>query len=137
MTVSARFTESILDMLSPLGRIATRRMFGSVALYSEGLVFALLYKDVLYLKVDQDTRGAFEAEHCGPFNYPLKDGSVQVLDTYHGAPDRLLDEPDELLTWARTAIAAARRIERARAAKTSKPKPAAKPSRLPTRRRTT
>lgn len=109
MTVSKSFTEGVVDMLAPLGTIAQRRMFGSIALYCDGQVFAILFQDVIYFKVDDQTRPAFDAEFCGPFKYPLKDGSMQVLASYHRAPDRLLDDPDEICLWARTAIAAARR----------------------------
>jgi hypothetical protein len=41
-----------------------------------------------------------------PLNYEKKDGTI-VLSLWR-APERLFDEPDELVIWARAALAAAR-----------------------------
>ncbi len=117
MPVSSGFIETITEMLGRLGRISVRKMFGGAAVYCDSQVFALLDDDTLFLKVDEASRGDFEAEGCGPFVYTTKDGA-QTLATYHRAPDRLLDEPDDLLAWAKTAIAASRRA----AAEKGKPK---------------
>jgi DNA transformation protein and related proteins len=76
-------------------------------------VFALLGDEVLYLKVDDQMRAAFEAEGCGPFTYDTKDGQ-QVMGAYQRAPERLLDEPDELVAWAKLALAVGHRAARAK-----------------------
>lgn len=111
MAVSMGFVAGIMDMLHPHGAITMRKMFGGAALYCDGQVFALVSDDVLYLKVDDGTRLNFEAEACGPFTYEMPKGT-QVMASYHKAPDRLLDDVDELRIWARDAIAAARRATR-------------------------
>jgi DNA transformation protein len=108
MALSAGFVESMKDLLAPMGAISVRRMFGGAAVYCDGQVFALISDDVLYLKVDDTSRGAFTAEACGPFEYATRDGT-QVLNTYHRAPDRLLDDPEDMIAWARIAVAVGRR----------------------------
>lgn len=108
MAASADFLSTLADLLSPLGAITTRRMFSGAAIYSHGQVFALVLDDVLYLKSDDATVVDFEAEGCEPFTYDTKDGR-RVLTSYRRAPDRLLDEPDDLVAWARTALAVSRR----------------------------
>ena len=72
-----------------------------------------------------DTSGALfkEAEAFPPLNYEKGGGSIDLA--FWRAPERLFDEPDEFLTWARAALGAARRV----AAKRSTPKRQAKPRR--------
>jgi DNA transformation protein len=72
---------------------------------------------MLYLRVDEANREAFEeARSSPPLNY-AKGGSLIDLSFWR-APERLFDEPDELVAWARLALAAARRVasKRGRAA---------------------
>jgi DNA transformation protein and related proteins len=65
--------------------------------------------DTLYFRVDERNRATFkEAESTPPLNYAKKG---QLIDlSFWRAPERLLDEPDELVSWAREALAAARRV---------------------------
>ena len=64
---SSAFETFVLDQLSGVGEIVTRKMFGGVGLYGDGLFFGLIARDALYLKVNEATRGAFEAEGARPF----------------------------------------------------------------------
>lgn len=121
MAVSQALIDTLAETLRPLGHITVRKMFGGAALYCDGQVFALIADDVLHLKVDAETRPAFEAEGCGPFTYATKDG-VHELGSYHRAPDRLLDDDDDLRRWVRDAIAVGRRAAQAKPAKKAKPK---------------
>ncbi len=131
MAVSKGFLDGIADMLHPLGVISVRKMFGGAALYCDGQVFALVSDDVLYLKVDEKTRPAFEAESCGPFTYEMPKG-VQIMASYHKAPDRLLDDVDDMRTWVKDAITVGRR-----AAKAPKADKATKPCKAPAKKPTT
>ena len=129
MAVSPGYIESIVDQLRPLGRITIRKMFGGAAVYCDGQVFALVSDDVMYLKIDDTTRPDFIEEGCGPFEYPLKDGRVQVLASYHRAPDRLLDDTDDLVAWCRKAVSVGRNA--------TKIKPTAKAKRTKAKLKTT
>jgi DNA transformation protein len=106
MAVSAGYREFILDLLSPLGPTA-RRMFGGVGLFHSGVMFGLISRDVLHFRVDDTTRGRFEAAGSGPFTYN-RAGREVSLGAYYIVPEDLLDRPDELLAWARAAMNAAR-----------------------------
>ena len=48
----------------------------------------------------------FEAEGAAPFSYETKKGTVLVRKFYT-APEFLLDDPGQMLVWARKAINAA------------------------------
>jgi DNA transformation protein len=108
MTASAGFLEHLKDLLAPLGAISVRRMFGGAGIYCDGQMFALVDDDTLYLKTDEAGREAFEAEGMGPFTYTTKRGTG-VLASYWSAPERLLEDPDDVLMWSRRALNAARR----------------------------
>ena len=95
-----------LELLSPLGRTSSRRMFGGRALYIDDLCMALIFGDALYLKVNDDSRAAFERAGCRPFIYETKDGDHQMLG-YYTAPEEAMESPAEMLPWARRALAAA------------------------------
>ena len=121
MAASADFLATLADLLAPLGGITTRRMFSGAAIYSRGQVFALVLDDVLYLKSDETTAADFDAEGCAPFTYDTKDGR-RVLTSYRCAPDRLLDEPEDLVAWARIALGVSLRRAAAKPARMAKPR---------------
>lgn len=108
MTVSKEFLELLLDTMAPLGPVVVKRMFGGAALSLDGLTFALILDDQIWLKTDPGGITRFEAEGSRPFNYATRQGH-RVVTSYWRAPDRLLEEPDEMVEWARLALAAARR----------------------------
>jgi DNA transformation protein and related proteins len=114
------FGEFLLEQLAPLGLVALRRMFGGRGVFCDGLMFGIVADDMLFLKVDAVNRPTFEAEGLEPLTYEAK-GRTIVLP-YWQIPERLLDEPDEMLVWAREALAAARR------GAASKPKGRRKPN---------
>ena len=60
MSVSPSYQTFILEQLSAAGTVTARPMFGGVGLYCQGLFFALIDDDTLYLKVDDATRAEFE-----------------------------------------------------------------------------
>jgi hypothetical protein len=60
MKSSDQFAAYAVEILSAVGRVAARRMFGGYGVYCDGTMFALVADDVLYLKVDDGNRGEFE-----------------------------------------------------------------------------
>ncbi len=86
-------------MLSPLGNIVVRRMFGGGGVCCDGLMFGLVSNDTLYFKTSEESRKSFEAEGCGPFVYQGKGRPITM--SYWRVPERLLDEPGEMVAWAR------------------------------------
>ena len=103
-------------------------MFGGVGFYAAGRFFAIgdVEEGALYLKVDEVTRGRFEAAGGRPFTYPARDGSVMVM-SYVTPPDAALEDPEEMLPWARLGLEAAGRAAARKAGPGRKPRPAGKP----------
>jgi DNA transformation protein len=84
-------------------------MFGKTGVFCDGLMLGMVRDDTLYLRVDDQNWAAFkEAEAFPPLNYEKKGGTIDLA--FWRAPERLFDEPDELVAWAREALAAARRV---------------------------
>ena len=106
---ASEFLAFLTDQLAPLGHVTTRRMFSGAGIYCDGVIFALVLRgDTLYFKVDDANRSAYEAEGLEPFSYEAKGRKVQVGAYWH-VPERLFDDPDEMLDWARAALAAGQR----------------------------
>jgi DNA transformation protein len=72
-------------------------------------MLAMVRDDTLYFRVDDHNRAVFrEARSLPPLNYEKKGATIDLA--FWRAPERLFDEPDELVAWARAALAAARRV---------------------------
>jgi DNA transformation protein and related proteins len=109
MVASESFAEFLREQLAPLGRVTMRRMFGKTGVFCDGLMLAMVKYDALYVRVDDDNRAVFrEAESFPPLNYEKQGGSIDLA--FWRVPERLFDEPDELVAWARAALAAAGRV---------------------------
>ena len=121
MVASNSFADFLREQLAPLGRVTMRRMFGKTGVFCDGLMLAMVRDDVLYVRVDHGNRTVFkEAAAFPPLNYEKKGGTIDLA--FWRVPERLFDEPDELVTWARAALAAARRIAAQRERTAPKPK---------------
>jgi DNA transformation protein and related proteins len=112
MSASPGFIELLKDTMRGLGPVSVRRMFGGAGVYADGVMFALVADDTLYLKADATSRVAFEAEGLQPFGYEGRNKRIDL--PYWRAPERLLDDPDEMAEWARRALAVARRAAAAK-----------------------
>src|ERR1700722_15386891 len=109
MVASDSFAEFLREQLAPLGRVTLRRMFGKTGVFCGGGMFGMGRDNMLYLRVDDHNREAFEeAQSSPPLNYEKKGSTIDL--SFWRAPERLFDESDELVTWARLALAAARRV---------------------------
>jgi DNA transformation protein and related proteins len=106
------FVAHCLELLGSVGPARSRRMFGGHGFYIDDLFIALIAYERLYLKVDAETRAAFEAAGCKPFVYDGAGKSVTM--GYFSAPEEAMESPPLMQPWARLALAAALR---ARAAK--------------------
>jgi len=119
------FTELCVEMLSPLGPVRVRRMFGGQGLYVDDLFMAIIDDGQLFLKSDDVTRERFTSLGCVPFTFPNKDGEP-VATSYFRPPEEALESPPLMLPWARLALEAALRAANAKKPKAAAKRPAAK-----------
>ncbi|MCB1915160.1 MAG: TfoX/Sxy family protein [Rhodocyclaceae bacterium] len=97
-----------LELFAPLGHIRTKRMFGGHGFYCDGLFFALVAWNTLYLKADEQSQAAFQQAGCRIFRSERTDGRTFSMG-YWSAPDESLDSPQAMQPWARMAIECALR----------------------------
>jgi DNA transformation protein and related proteins len=106
VSANAEFVAYVRELLAPLGDIRDGKFFGGHAMKHGANQFAMVMGNTLYFRVDDGSRPAYEKKGSKPFSYATKNGVVQVRK-YYAAPAELLDDPAQLLVWARQAIGAA------------------------------
>ena len=99
------FVAHVIEMMRPRRAVA-KAMFGGHGVYVDGLFVAILVDDVLYLKCDARTKGAFDGLALPPFVYTSKEGRPLVTK-YRRAPDEALESAAEMQSWLSLALAAA------------------------------
>lgn len=97
-----RFERQVLDRLSPLGEVSLRPLFGGHGVYRGETIFAIVFQDRLYLKVDECSKGLYLAREMGPF----RPNDRQTLKSYYEVPTEVLADTEALLSWAKEAIRA-------------------------------
>ncbi|MCB1486844.1 MAG: TfoX/Sxy family protein [Bauldia sp.] len=107
--MATEFQDFARELFEPFGGVVFRRMFGGVGIFREGMMFALIIDDVLYLKADEATRQRYEAEGSSPFSYDAK--GREVVTSYWRLPDGVFDEPERFMGLAREAFAVAERAQ--------------------------
>ncbi|EME71999.1 competence-specific gene regulator [Paramagnetospirillum caucaseum] len=114
--MSRQFADHLCDMLSPLGPVTARAMFGGFGLYLDGLMFALIAWDCLFMKADDGNRAMFEAAGAAQFK-PWADKPMVM--PYWEVPADVVEDGAELCAWGRAAFDAALRTHRPKRAKPS------------------
>lgn len=97
MSVSDADIAFATDLLSGLGPISTRKMFGGLGIYRDGVIFALVSSDgQLFIKATGDLAEQLQAE-----------GAVQFHSMpYWSMPDAALDDPAASVAWAQQSLSA-------------------------------
>lgn len=106
MAVSGEYLDHLRDLFADFGAVEPRRLFGGVGLFRDGVMFALVMGDTLYLRVDERSLPEFEAAGMAPFSYATRGGRREV-GSYYEAPAELFDDPGELAAWSRRSLDAA------------------------------
>ena len=82
------------DLFAPFGTITTRKMFGVDGLYCNGLFFAIVANDELWLKVDDVSRAEFERAGAEQYMFEMKGKPTPI--PYYRAPDAIFDSEESL-----------------------------------------
>lgn len=125
MPVSDGYLTFVLDQLRPVvPGLRARRMFSGFGLYASDLFFGIVHDDVLYLKVDDTTRGEYDARGMPPFR-PFE---VHASMNYSQLPEEILEEREELHRWTSRSLDVARSAKRTRTTRKGTKKGAVKKS---------
>lgn len=113
MPVQPQYLAYVLEQLEGIAQLRSRRMFGGVGLYSGDLFFGLIDDDTLFFKTD----GSNSAEYISrgmPRFMPFPDRPEAVM-AYYQVPADVVEDIEEILRWARKAVAVALASQAAKA----------------------
>lgn len=99
MSTAREFALEIAERITGLGPITVRRFFNGAGLVADDVQFAFVIGGSLYLKVDAEFRGAFEAMGAKPFVYEGKRKPI-AISSYYETPEDVIYDEDELRRWA-------------------------------------
>lgn len=104
MAVSDSYLTFVLEQLDDIRLIVTRRMFGGVGIYSDGIFFAVIDNDTLFFKVNETLAERHRRFGMPPFA-PIP--GAKPMTGYYQVPPGVLEDAGELARWARESIAVA------------------------------
>ena len=93
------------EALEPLGAVTMRRMMGAAVLYLDGIVFAVIEDDEIWLKADAESASVWDEAGCERFTFTGKDGKVETMN-YRRAPSDVHDDAEAMRRWAALAVEA-------------------------------
>ena len=118
MPESPGFVAFAVELLSRVGPVRARAMFGGHGVYCGDLMIGLVDDDEIFLKTDGETRPRFEAAGCRQWVYT--GGKKEMRSSYFRPPDDAHESPEDMEPWGRLALEAARRAAKAKTAKALK-----------------
>lgn len=116
MANSPDFVTLALELLSGVGSVEARRMFGGHGVYARGVMFALLDDDELFLKTDERSRPRFVEAGCRSWVYVGPNARMENT-SYYRPPDEAHDDAEAMAAWAALALESALRLRAAKAAR--------------------
>jgi len=104
MALNNNYRNFILDQLSEFGEFEAKNQFGGTALLSDGVAFAKIKHDKVWLKVDGTNIDDFVKRNMQQYTYG-KDGARKL--NFYEAPVEIIEDRDQLVAWAKRSLQAA------------------------------
>ena len=109
MAIPQEHLDFIAGQFDAFGPITVKRMFGGAGIFHEGLMIAMVNRDlVLRLKVDEHNQADYEARGMKPFSM----GGKKKGMPYWEVPQDVVENRDQLAAWARKSYEAAVRSKK-------------------------
>ena len=116
MAASPQYIAFISEQLARVGRVTTRRMFGCIGFYVDGVFCAIVNRDnECFLRTGPDNIADYIAADATQFMASMP---------YYQVPEQVLEEGDDMAEWtskARAAAVAAQAKKPRKATKAKKP----------------
>jgi len=106
----SEFIAYLPEVFELFGTIQIRKMFGGYGVYHDGLMFALVADEPLYLKADAENAKFFEVQGLAQFAYQ-REGKMAKM-SYYQAPAEFMEDREQASVWSRRSYDAARRAQR-------------------------
>jgi DNA transformation protein len=117
---SPGFVAFAVELLSRVGPVRARAMFGGHGVYCGDLMIGLVDDDELFLKTDGESRPRFEEVGCR--QWVFTGGGKEMRSSYFRPPDEAHESPEDMEPWGWLALEAARRAAKVKSSKPSKKK---------------
>lgn len=105
MPAPDKYVQFCLELLTPLGHISSKYMFGGWCLYCDGTPFAIVADGALFLKGGSNNIPDFEARGMKPFKpFPDQDLTMKYFET----PPEFFEDADLRTQLSRGSIEAGR-----------------------------
>jgi DNA transformation protein len=101
MPVTEAAVQSLLAPLSAVRPITSRKMFGGIGIYCDGVFFAVIDDDRLYFKVGEGNLADYEALSAAQWTIDGPNGGPMP---YREVPIEILNAPDILGGWVDKAV---------------------------------
>ena len=93
----------VSDVLSEVGGVTTRAMFGGYCVYKDGIVFGIIGNDELFFKVSETNIEDYKKAGSYQFEYTTKKGKTAKMNYWH-VPDEVLEDKHEIVLWVNKAV---------------------------------
>ena len=97
MAADSAFKDEVMGLLTTVGDVTCKAMFGGYGIFHESSMFALISGSTLYFKVNDSNRASFESA-----------GSEQFAHMpYYRVPTPVYGDASSLTDWAKASVAIA------------------------------
>ena len=104
MSISDADIAFVKDHFAGVGTLTTRKMFGGLSIYADGVIFALIISTgALMIKAKGALASDLAAQGSQQFIHDGKDDK-RVAMPYWTLPDPAMDEPELACDWARRSL---------------------------------
>jgi DNA transformation protein len=103
LAVSDSYLAFVIEQLGGVRSIVTKRMFGGIGIYSDGVFFAVIDDDTLFFKVDDALAKRHIDRGMPPFA-PIP--GAKPMTSYYQVPVDVLEDAGMLARWAKDSLAA-------------------------------
>ena len=100
------------DLFAEIGPISVKRMFGGQGIYCADGIFAIVAFDKLYVKGDDQSSPAYQAEDMARWVYENPNTGRKSSMPYWQVPDEALESGEAMAPWARLAVETAARAKK-------------------------
>lgn len=100
MAVSESYKQYIDDQLNGLEGLYSKKMFGGVGYFIDGVIFGLIAGEVFRLKADESTIPRYSNFGMSGYEIPGKNMTMP----YFQVPDKIIEDKDELKKWSLEAL---------------------------------
>jgi TfoX/Sxy family transcriptional regulator of competence genes len=87
--------------------IQSRNMFGGIGIFSEKIMFALIYNDILYFRSTREIAPSYSFDSI-QFQHPSRSSKMP----YWSVPDQVINDKPRFSDWADNAFQLAKSLKR-------------------------